>query len=662
MIADDEPPVTLAEVPATAGARLHVSWGLGDELFVTGLQPAGAAASSVRWGCPSAAMRRVAYDAVGKYAELKRGSGACGGAAAGGPAEWAAARGYAAAMTAILAADSPQGAAPAPEEAPVFQERALWDLLALLFLALDDGPDALPAADLARWLAGNEAALGAALPAPLAAELVQAALPEAHARYWPAFARLAAGGRAAEAVELLGLHSAWLSEGDAAGDVEALDAALLLLKRFPVLGEGGGIGCGADDTGAAAAAVGRELSSLEEWAAYRRAWRAQVQQLAADAGLWARCEPATAAGLRRAVEVLAGDDDALRATAAGWPDLFAARALLAHPEARGRAELRQVLARCLADAPPPPGDAFLLALARAADAALDLDAQSALAAASTFASDWFMAHVPELLAAHPAGAALLGCELPHLGGAQAEFYALEYAAALVPGAATWPLALEYAAWCPEHGCAAFEAALARLPLDAADAAHALRLAAAAEERGAPALARLVLQQQGALCWEAGAPGAALAWFSRAGDAARADAALAPLAELAATPDVAAALDALAPALEAAPPGAAVPALLEVRRLLEGGGARLGEAVAAMRRLPPALRARCLGAACAAAPTADATALAEGDVAELVAWVEDAQLEGGEGALAEGDAAVVRLALVRLLAATHMRAGLAVAAA
>jgi hypothetical protein len=660
MIADGEPPVTLAEVPAAAGARLHVSWGLGDELFVAGLQPVGAAVSSVRWGCPSAAMRRVAYDAVGKYAELKRG-GAGGGAAACGPTEWAAARGYAAAMSAILAADGPCGAAPAPEEAPVFQERALWDLLALIFLALDDAPDALPAADLARWLAGNEAALGAALPALLATELAQAALPEAHTRYWPALARLAAGGRAAEAVELLGLHSAWLREGDAAGDVEALDAALLLLKRFPVLGEGGGIGgdAGADAGGAA---VGRELSSLEEWAAYRRAWRAQVQQLAADAGLWARCEPATAAGLRRAVEVLAGDDAALRATAAGWPDLFAARALLAHPEARGRAELRQVLARCLADAPPPPGDAFLLALARAADAALDLDAQSALAAASAFASDWFMAHAPELLAAHPAGAALLGRELPHLGGAQAEFYALEYAAALAPGAATWPLALEYAAWCPEHGRAAFEAALARLPLDAADAAHALRLAAAAEERGAPALARLVLQQQGALCWEAGAPGAALAWFSRAGDAARADAALAPLAELAATPDVAAALDALAPALEVAPPGAAVPALLEVRRLLAGGGARLGEAVAAMRRLPPALRARCLGPVCAAAPTADAAALTEGDVSELVAWLEDAQLEGGEGALAEGDAAVARLALVRLLAATHMRAGLAVAAA
>ena len=46
---------------------------------------------------------------------------------------------------------------------------------------------------------------------------------------------------------------------------------------------------------------------------------------------------------------------------------------------------------------------------------------------------------------------MLARELPHLGGSQVEFYSLEYAAALMPHAPTWPLAAAYLAWCPAHG-------------------------------------------------------------------------------------------------------------------------------------------------------------------------------------------------------------------
>ena len=48
--------------------------------------------------------------------------------------------------------------------------------------------------------------------------------------------------------------------------------------------------------------------------------------------------------------------------------------------------------------------------------------------------------------------------------AQAEFYLLEYAAALASAPATWALAAEYLAWCPAHGEAALRALLERLPV------------------------------------------------------------------------------------------------------------------------------------------------------------------------------------------------------
>lgn len=67
-----------------------------------------------------------------------------------------------------------------------------------------------------------------------------------------------------------------------------------------------------------------------------------------------------------------------------------------------------------------------------------------------------------------AGASVLARELPHLGGCQVEFYTIEYAAALLPHAPTWPLAAAYLAWCPAHGQGALEAALRALPLDAGD--------------------------------------------------------------------------------------------------------------------------------------------------------------------------------------------------
>ena len=51
-----------------------------------------------------------------------------------------------------------------------------------------------------------------------------------------------------------------------------------------------------------------------------------------------------------------------------------------------------------------------------------------------------------------------------LPGLQVEFYILEYADALAASHLTWPLAVEYLAWCPVHGQSSLIRLLESLPL------------------------------------------------------------------------------------------------------------------------------------------------------------------------------------------------------
>lgn len=63
--------------------------------------------------------------------------------------------------------------------------------------------------DLVQWLQRNQAALSAR-PLRLALAAVRgAALPEEHPDYWPTLQRCLALGWAEDAMDLLGLHSAW---------------------------------------------------------------------------------------------------------------------------------------------------------------------------------------------------------------------------------------------------------------------------------------------------------------------------------------------------------------------------------------------------------------------------------------------------------------------
>ena len=245
----------------------------------------------------------------------------------------------------------------------------------------------------------------APLPPALTAQLREAALPEVNERYWETAARLVALGWLEEALELLGLHSAWLrydagapggGEPAAAAAVAALEAATLLLRRFPLL----------TAPGAPPPPVGRAFSAASELQQYRRTWQAQAAAVAGDARLWGACEAgdaATAAGLRAVLAVLAGEEAALAGATTNWLELLVAHLLHAYPTARPQAELRQLLQRCFDAGGGAGGPEFLQVAAAALEAGCEADAQAAMRVCSAFCSDWFMAHAPPLLAAHPSG-------------------------------------------------------------------------------------------------------------------------------------------------------------------------------------------------------------------------------------------------------------------
>lgn len=386
----------------------------------------------------------------------------------------------------------------------------------------------------------------------------------------------------------------------------------------------------------------------------------QCTALLDDTTVWRRCAaaaPDTSAGAQALVEILSGRPKTVSAATTTWAELLVAQLLHVHPALGSLPELRQLLHRCVAD--KAPSDEFQHVLAAALDACCDADAQSALRACSEFASDWFLAHIPEVLAASPAGAAHMSRMLPHLGATQVEFYKLEFASALAPHASTWRLATEYLAWCESYGQQAFRALMHRLPFTGADTALALRAVEGCKDQGLDSLVGMLQRVQGAVCWQEGLVGSAIAWFGLADDLGRADAALQPTVSLIqGGAEAASAEDALLEALDVLPPGSSNHALLRVKALMRGGRGREGgngskpelhQAVEVLRQLPGRQRQQCLELVWGALPCVDPSALSEGDVTQLLEW-----LEGAEGADGENGKAVARLALVRLLAASHLR--------
>lgn len=344
----------------------------------------------------------------------------------------------------------------------VAQESALWDLLFILFVRLDDS---LISQELSAWFRQHTDALisnnSHPLPTGLLEEFNAAAVPESHPLYWSTLKRLVGLGWHEEAVDLLQLHSAWLQwDGNmTSSTIVALDSINNLLKKWPNQSQQGSVG---------------------ELLAHYKHWRSQCADLASNTTVWQELGggyPDMANALLTCLKAMSGNKEMVAGCVLdNWVEKLISILLHVYPSANRQGELLQLVEECVSmySSPhrPESGSSssivFFEALSTTIEAACDGDPQTALRAASTFASDWFLAHAPPLLAAHPAGMTLLDTELSHTGGSQQEFYNLEYASALAPHSTTMTLAARSLAWCRVHGQAAFVALLKNMPLNVED--------------------------------------------------------------------------------------------------------------------------------------------------------------------------------------------------
>ena len=574
-------PGVLASV-SSPGGRIHVEFGLGNELHCCGVRkgpgPAAnyppsppdssAASTSVAWGRLGRVQRRIAYDTCDKYVEYacgknielhRRNKGRrLGVGNYGSELEFV----FAQAVSEILGASvSACGGVRGDGEEDwdvvgVVEEKALWELVCSFVFVEDEGGGEERAGglgvDLGGWYYGNATSmclidgesggLGDGNPFSLETQsrLQGLDVPELDETFWTTFLRLVAIGWISDALDLLAMHSAWLhwdssTDERTPGDVAVLENMSLLLRRFPALR-----GRGASVAGIASHDNQRLCDDVHELMLARKSWLGQIRQLKGDAELWTACStkaPETMWACLACLDVLMGDEAAiLKAVSPGVDDghasnfceLLIAKITHVYPDLRSLSELQQLHGQC--EEALSPSTVFQEAVASVIRHSCQMDHQAVIKACSFVVSDWFLAHITIVLQAHPSGPGGLNRVMTHLGSDQCEFYRLDYACSLAANPLTWHMAARYMGFCENHGRAAFEALMGglRLGVDGRVARQAINLA---REYGMEHLCARIQRQQGAVCWHAGLVGMAAQWFSMGGDFASADTCLARLADL-----------------------------------------------------------------------------------------------------------------------------------
>ncbi|KAI8463575.1 MAG: Nup85 nucleoporin-domain-containing protein [Monoraphidium minutum] len=576
------PPEAIAAVPAAPGSRLFFRWGAGTQIQLCELQgpvadaSKGAAASSVSWSAPSMEQRRIAYDVLPLYRNLRQALMADGGAPG---ARMAALRTYARDVRQILMAGG-GGSDDAEEASTTPYEAGVWHLLELFFLEPEAGEGAF-AELFANWLRLHGALLAGPAAATLAERveaLREAERIEADPSYWPTLRRLVAVGQLEAAGELLLAHPAYADADGGGPQRDLLERVYTLLRTTPRLRRPAPAGGGSPLDGPSdLELLGIPTDDAPAFRAARGAWARRARGLlAGGGGVWddaAAADPEGARGTRDLLAVMLGDEAALRSAAANWAELLAALLLWRFPDASPQLHLPQLVAGAAEQMEGAEGEggdeAFLEFFKELLLLSSQLEAQGVvrLATNAPYCGLWLVAHTYDVLRGYPRAEALFSRPLPHLGCNQAEMYTLHYVETLMGPAGAWQVAAEYLAWCPVYGADALEAMLAALPLTPKDEPSALKALALCERHGLPSAGRAACARLAARAADLGLPGAALKWALRGGDAPRAAALAAPvvgrLAEQlqaraqSSAPDVAPLdlpeLDELAPLLDCLPP-------------------------------------------------------------------------------------------------------------
>ncbi|GIL76690.1 hypothetical protein Vretifemale_6209 [Volvox reticuliferus] len=366
-------------------------------------------------------------------------------------------------------------------------------------------------------------------------ELLHDSAPDINSEYWPMVRRLVALGRTSTALELLKRHTV-------VGEMEAVEAGLVLMRpglkaqldlinfldvvirRQPRMAPSAN-----RDTTA------RAFSSVPDFTATRAHWLNVVQEYVTEGAYEAAraASERTVEGARSVLAVLLGQPAALRAATHNWLELAAAE--IVHRQGgcvEAANQLGAVLTECQAACRRDDEESALLAmLAELLEALTDMDISGVVSVMNSFGlvQSWLMLHSLELMAAYPGSAVgggsasrnteILTERLAVSGCDQMEYFRLAWAESLLPGClgGGWQLALQYLAWCPQHGEAAAEALLEALPVNSCDVRSLEKALVACRRLGLGSTAAVLCRVAGADALSRGYLGSGLQWMVRAAD-------------------------------------------------------------------------------------------------------------------------------------------------
>lgn len=519
----------------SVGNRLYFHWGVGNEIFCCDIYSETApyhrrnerenesvsTSNCIRWGNQGPAQRRVAYDTCSKYLEYavelntksiskkKRNPQALGESRM-------AALEFAQSISDILG--STTVSSETDDVLQVVEEKALWDLLCCFVFEsskLQRIHSTIP--DISGWYYGNATAMcGVPSKAPWSDSVIEFLqkldVPELEDVYWTAFLRLVSLGWISDALDVLGLHSAWLqwdssSDDKTPSDISILENISSLLRRFPIL----------NDNASSETSLTRRFDNISELLVYRKSWLDQCAKLEKNSRLWNECgmtSPETKDGCFACLNILLGDENTIHRFSNSWCEILISEITHKYPDLSSLSGMKQILMDVISK--KAPESHFEMTVASIIEHGCEMDHQAIIRACSHLVSDWFLCHIPLVLERHPLGPGPLHKPLLHVGGDQAEFFMLDYACALAPNSLTWQLASRYLGFCPTHGKEAFHSVHRMLPLCVTGnmARQAVNLA---REYGLGQLCCFIQKQQGALCWQNGLYGLAAYWYSLAGD-------------------------------------------------------------------------------------------------------------------------------------------------
>ncbi|GLI65398.1 hypothetical protein VaNZ11_008954 [Volvox africanus] len=538
-------------VRVAPGSRLHFSWGLGSELRLLEIQnphtdqgDLSGEATRVFWDKATDTNLTVSLKTAEQYKEMQR-SRLQG---AQDDAQLARVASYARTIREILmkrrlSIDIDGGHSQL--------EAALWHLLEIFFV---DAPrrEGNLGEDFVHWLAAHaditDAATGE-FSSEYIQDLLQDPAPDRKSEYWPMIRRLVALGRTSTALELLKRHAVMQEmEAVEAGLVPmrpALKAQLdvinfldVVIRRQPRMAPSAN-----RDTTA------RAFSSVPDFTAARAHWLTIVQEYVSEGAYEAAraASERTVEGARSVLAVLLGQPAALRASTNNWLELAAAE--IVHRQGgcvEAANQLGAVLTECQAACRRDDEESALLAmLAELLEALTDMDISGVVSVMNSFGlvQSWLMLHSLELMAAYPGSAVgggsagrstgILTERLAVSGCDQMEYFRLIWAESLLPGClgGGWQLALQYLAWCPQHGAAAAEALLEALPVNSCDVRTLEKSLVACRRLGLGSTAAVLCRIAGADALSRGFLGSGVQWMVRAADPRRTAAVLEMLEDM-----------------------------------------------------------------------------------------------------------------------------------